>query len=170
MIKTLLKSVRQYKKVSMETPVYVAAEVVLECLLPLIMANLLDEMTGESMGPVLKYGVALILMAMLSLVFGTLSGKASATASCGLAKNLRQDMYFKIQDFAFADIDRFSTSSLATRMTTDVTNVQNAYQMIIRIAVRTPLMMIFSVAMSMTISVRMAVIVPFRKMWQESGW
>lgn len=158
MIKTLLKSVRQYKKVSMETPVYVAAEVVLECLLPLIMANLLDEMTGESMGPVLKYGVALILMAMLSLVFGTLSGKAAATASCGLAKNLRQDMYFKIQDFAFADIDRFSTSSLVTRMTTDVTNVQNAYQMIIRIAVRTPLMMIFSVAMSMTISVRMAVI------------
>lgn len=158
MIKTLLKSVRQYKRASVKTPVLVAAEVVLECLLPLIMARLLDEMTGESMEPILKYGVVLTVLALLSLTFGIMSGKAAATASCGFAKNLRQDLYFKIQDFAFADIDQFSTSSLVTRMTTDVTNVQNAYQMMIRIAIRTPLMMIFSVAMSMTISARMAVI------------
>lgn len=158
MVKTLLGSVRQYKKASLMTPAFVAVEVVLECLLPLIMAGLIDEMTGESMTPILKYGLALFFMAMLSLICGTVSGRAAATASCGFAKNLRQDMYFKIQDFSFLDIDRFSTSSLVTRMTTDVTNVQNAYQMIIRIAVRTPLMLIFSVVMSMTISVRMAVI------------
>lgn len=158
MIKTLLKSVRQYKKPSIETPVFVAVEVVLECLLPLMMARLLDEMTGESVEPVVKYGAVLVVLAVLSLVLGTMSGRTAARAACGFARNLRQDLYFKIQDFAFADIDQFSTSSLVTRMTTDVTNVQNAYQMMIRIAIRTPLMMIFSVAMSMTINVRMAVI------------
>lgn len=158
MIKTLLKSVRQYKKESIETPVFVAVEVVLECLLPLIMAQLLDQMGSESVKPILKYGVVLVILAMFSLVLGAMSGRTAATASCGFAKNLRQDLYQRIQDFSFADIDRFSTSSLVTRMTTDVTNVQNAYQMMIRIAIRTPLMMIFSVAMSMTISVRMAVI------------
>lgn len=158
MLKSLLKSVRQYRRVSVITPVLVAAEVVLECLLPFLMAELIDEMTGRSMTPILKYGSLLVLMAVLSLVFGVLSGKTAATASCGFARNLRQDMYFRIQEFAFADIDRFSTSSLVTRMTTDVTNIQNAYQMSIRIAVRTPLMLIFSVLMSMTINVRMAMI------------
>lgn len=158
MLKSLLKSVRQYRRVSVMTPVLVAAEVVLECLLPFLMAELIDEMTGRSMTPILKYGSLLVLMAVLSLVFGVLSGKTAATASCGFARNLRQDMYFRIQEFAFADIDRFSTSSLVTRMTTDVTNIQNAYQMSIRIAVRTPLMLIFSVLMSMTINMRMAMI------------
>lgn len=158
MLKSLLKSVRQYKKVSVITPIFVAAEVVLECLLPFIMAELIDEMTGGSMKPIIKYGGALIIMAVLSLIFGVLSGKTAATASCGFARNLRQDMYFKIQDFSFADIDQFSTSSLVTRMTTDVTNIQNAYQMSIRIAVRTPLMLIFSIIMSMTINIRMAII------------
>lgn len=158
MLRSLLKSVRQYKKVSVLTPIFVAAEVVLECLLPFIMAELIDEMTGESMTPVIRYGGILIVLAILSLIFGVLSGKTAATASCGFARNLRQDMYFKIQEFSFADIDLFSTSSLVTRMTTDVTNIQNAYQMSIRIAIRTPLMLIFSIIMSMTINVRMAFI------------
>lgn len=158
MLKTLLKSVRQYKRESMLTPLFVAIEVILECILPLIMAELIDEMTGRSMGPIIKYGGMLILMAILSLIFGALSGKTAATASCGFARNLRQDLYFKIQEFAFADIDQFSASSLVTRMTTDVTNIQNAYQMCIRIAVRTPLMLIFSIIMSMSINVRMAMI------------
>lgn len=158
MIKTLLKSLREYKKASILTPVYVSLEVILECLIPLLMARLIDDMTGNSMGPIIKYGVILVIMAMLSLAFGVLSARKGATAACGFAKNLRQDQFFKIQDFAFADIDLFSTSSLVTRMTTDVTNIQNAYQMIIRVAVRTPLMMIFSVIMAMTINVRMACI------------
>ncbi len=158
MLRSLLKSVRQYKKVSVITPVFVAAEVVLECLLPFIMAELIDEMTGKSMAPIIRYGGVLIILALLSLVFGVLSGKTAATASCGFARNLRQDIYFRIQEFSFADIDMFSTSSLVTRMTTDVTNIQNAYQMSIRIAIRTPLMLIFSIIMSMTINVRMAVI------------
>ena len=158
MIQTLGKSIRQYRKESIKTPVFVTLEVIMECILPLVMAELIDEMTATSMNPVIKYGIALFIMAMLSLVFGILSGKYAATASCGFAKNLRRDIYFKIQDFSFADIDRFSSSSLVTRLTTDVTNVQNAYQMIIRIAVRTPLMMIFSVIMSMAINVKMSLI------------
>ena len=122
------------------------------------MAKVIDSMNGNSMGPILKYGLILVIFAMISLFFGVMAGKEAATASCGFAKNLRQDMYFKIQDFAFADIDKFSSSSLVTRMTTDVTNVQNAYQMLIRAAMRTPLMIIFSVIMSMTINPRMACI------------
>ena len=127
MIKTLLKSVRQYKKESILTPIFVSLEVALECLLPLVMAELIDRMTGATMGPIVKLGVALVIMAMFSLLFGVLSGKYAATASGGFARNLRQDMFFKIQEFAFADIDHFSTSSLVTRMTTDVTNIQNAH-------------------------------------------
>lgn len=158
MIKTLLKSVRQYKKESILTPIFVSLEVALECLLPLVMAELIDRMTGETMGPIVKLGVALVIMAMFSLLFGVLSGRYAATASGGFARNLRQDMFFKIQEFAFADIDHFSTSSLVTRMTTDVTNIQNAYQMIIRITIRTPLMIIFSMIMCLTINVKMALI------------
>ena len=158
MIRKLLKSVREYKKESILTPTFVAMEVVLECLLPLIMASLIDHMTGNDMGIIVRYGIVLVILAMMSLACGTISGRYAATASCGLAKNLRQDLFFKIQDYSFGDIDLFSSSSLVTRMTTDVTNVQNAYQMIIRGAVRTPLMMIFSVAMCMTIHVEMACI------------
>ena len=133
-IKTLLRSLREYKRVTILTPIYVAGEVVLECILPLLMAHLIDKMTGNSMTPILETGLALLIMAMFSLLFGTLSARAAATASAGFAKNLRQDLFFHIQDFSFADVDKFSTSSLITRMTTDVTNVQNAFQMIIRIA------------------------------------
>ena len=157
MIKTLAKSVREYKKDSIKTPIYVTAEVVLECLLPLIMASLIDEM-GNGMWPIVKYGSILLVLAGFSLFFGMQAGRTAATASCGFAKNLRQDMFFKIQDFAFGDIDYFSSSSLVTRMTTDVTNVQNSYQMIIRIAVRTPFMIIFSVIMSFRIHARMSLI------------
>ena len=153
-----MKSIRQYKKQSIASPVFVSIEVIMECILPLIMAKVIDSMNGNSMGPILKYGLILVIFAMISLFFGVMAGKEAATASCGFAKNLRQDMYFKIQDFAFADIDKFSSSSLVTRMTTDVTNVQNAYQMLIRAAMRTPLMIIFSVIMSMTINPRMACI------------
>ena len=158
MVKTLLKSVRQYKRVSIETPLFVTMEVILECTIPLIMSKLIDDMTGTSMAPILKYGALLLVLATLSLLFGVLSARAAATAGCGLAKNLRRDLYFKTQDFAFADIDKFSSSSLVTRMTTDVSNVQNAYQMLIRMAVRAPLMTVFSVIMSMSINVRMSFI------------
>ena len=158
MVKTLLKSVRQYKRVSIKTPLFVTMEVILECTIPLIMSKLIDDMTGSSMAPILKYGALLLVLATLSLLFGVLSARAAATAGCGLAKNLRRDLYFKTQDFAFADIDKFSSSSLVTRMTTDVTNVQNAYQMLIRMAVRAPLMTVFSVIMSMSINVRMSFI------------
>lgn len=158
MIKTLMKSIREYKKASILTPLYITLEIILECLLPLVMASLIDKMTGSSMTPIIRYGIILIIMAMLSLLFGYMSGRIGATASCGFAKNLRQDVFYKIQNFSFADIDNFSAASLVTRMTTDVTNVQNAYQMIIRIAVRTPLMLIFSVIISLTISVKMSLI------------
>ena len=158
MIKTLLKSVRQYKKQTLLSPVFVAGEVILECMIPLVMSRMIDRMSAESISPIIKYGVILLIMATVSLGFGVLSARNAAEASCGFAKNLRQDMYFKIQDFAFADIDKFSASSLVTRMTTDVTNVQNAYQLLIRLAVRTPLMILFSVIMAMTINPKMAMI------------
>ncbi len=124
MIKTLLKSVRQYKKQSLLSPLFVAGEVILECMIPLVMSKMIDHMTAGSMAPILKYGLILLVMATISLGFGALAAKNAAEASCGFAKNLRQDMYFKIQSFAFADIDKFSASSLVTRMTTDVTNEQ----------------------------------------------
>ncbi len=158
MVKTLLQSVREYKKASILTPIYVALEVLLECILPFVMADLIDHMDGTSMDPVIKYGLVLLIMAFLSLLCGVLSGREAATAACGFAKNLRHDLFYRIQTFSFADVDKFSSSSLVTRMTTDVTNVQNAYMMVIRIAVRTPLMMIFSLFMAFSINARMALI------------
>lgn len=158
MIKVLLKSVRQYRTASILAPLYVTGEVILECILPFVMAKLIDHLDQGSMKPVIYYGAILFVMALLSLYCGVQSGKYAATASCGFAKNLREDMFFRVQEFSFADIDHFSSSSLVTRMTTDVTRVQNAFQMIIRIAVRTPLMMVFSVVMSMSIHPRMALI------------
>ncbi|SFL44637.1 ATP-binding cassette, subfamily B [Lachnospiraceae bacterium KH1T2] len=157
-ISTIARCVRQYKKESLLAPLFVTLEVILECAMPLAMADVIDKMTGNSLSEIIKLGIALVIMAMLSLFFGAMAGRFSATASTGLAKNIRQDLFFKIQDFAFTDIDKFSTSSLVTRLTTDVTNVQNAYQMIIRLAVRTPLMIIFSVIMSFSINPKMAMI------------
>ena len=157
-MKVLAKSIRDYKKASILTPLFVSCEVVLECIIPLLMARVIDQMTGESLSPIVFNGVLLVAMAMLSLFCGTMSGRYAATAGCGFAKNLRKDLFYRIQTFSFADIDLFSTSSLVTRMTTDVTNVQNAYQMLIRIAIRTPLMLIFSMVMSFSISARMSLI------------
>ena len=158
-IKVLKKSIRDYKLPSILTPVFIIGEVVLETLIPTVMAVLIDEISKSiSMDPIIKYGLILLAMALASLVCGFIAGKFAATASCGYARNLRHDMYYKIQDFSFAEIDRFSTSSLVTRLTTDVTNVQNAYQMIIRIAIRTPLMLIFAFVFSFRINWRIALV------------
>ena len=157
-MKILAHSIREYRTASLLTPLFVAFEVILECIIPFLMAQMIDRMTGESLNPILGTGVILIVMAMLSLTCGVLSGRYAATAGCGFAKNLRKDLFYRIQTFSFSDIDRFSTASLVTRMTTDVSNVQNAYQMLIRIAVRTPMMLIFSMTMSIAINARMALI------------
>ena len=161
MIKTLAKSIREYKTPSILSPIFVAIEVILECLMPLVIMEFIARIspTGVSsteavkMSTILTYGGILIGMAVLSLITGMLSGRFAARASAGFAKNLRKDMYYAIQDYSFANIDRFSTSSLVTRQTTDVTNVQMAYMMIIRVAIRCPLMLIFSLAMSFSVNV-----------------
>lgn len=158
-IKVLKKSIRDYKLPSIITPVFIIGEVVLETLIPMIMARLIDEISASvSMQPIIKYGLILLAMALASLFCGFIAGKFAAEASCGFAKNLRHDLYYKVQDFSFADIDRFSTSSLVTRLTTDVTNVQNSYQMIIRIAIRTPMLLIFSFVFSFRISWKISLI------------
>ena len=153
-----MKSLREYKTPSLLSPLFVTFEVILECIIPLVMASLIDHMKGATLTPVFQDGVVLIILAMASLYCGRRAAIEAAKGSAGFAKNLRQDIYFNIQSFSFADVDRFSTSSLVTRMTTDVTNVQTAFQMVIRGAVRTPLMIIFSIVMSLTINVRMALI------------
>ena len=159
MIKRLAKSIREYKVPSILTPIFVAIEVILEVLIPLLMADLLDDgIYGGQMNMVYKIGLELVLCAILSLLFGTLSGICAAKASSGFAKNLRKDLYYKVQDFSFSNIDKFSTSSLVTRLTTDISNVQMAYQMIIRIAVRTPLMFIISLCFATSISARLSII------------
>ncbi len=156
MIKTLAKSIREYKTPSILSPIFVAIEVVLECLMPLVIMDFLEAIRESEvlrMSTIFYYGGILIGMAVLSLATGMLSGRFAARASAGFAKNLRKDMYYAIQDYSFANIDRFSTSSLVTRQTTDVTNVQMAYMMIIRVAIRCPLMLIFSLAMAFTVNV-----------------
>ena len=182
--KTLLKSVREYKKPSFLAPLFVAMEVVLECLIPYVMTLLLGAMeyitTPEIQNPnpisvaiinhlfgtntpnllltILYFGLALLLLAFLSLTFGALSGRFCAIASSGFAKNLRKDMYHRVQDFSFSNIDKFSSSSLITRLTTDVMHVEMSYMMIIRTAVRSPFMLIFSLIMAFTINSSMALI------------
>ncbi len=184
-VKTLSHSIREYKKPSLLAPLFVAMEVVLECLIPWIMSLLLEAMRflSGTLNPkdlsslvrsvlyllssdgkpdllltILFFGGVLITCAFLSLLCGFLSGKFCAIASSGFAKNLRKDMYYKIQDFSFSNIDKFSSSSLVTRMTTDVTNVEMSYMMVIRTAVRSPFMLIFSLTMSFIINARMALI------------
>ena len=159
MVKKLAKSIREYKLSSILTPIFVTGEVILEVLIPLLMADLVDKgVYGGEMNTVYKIGLELVLCAILSLIFGVLSGICGAKASSGFAKNLRKDLYYKIQDFSFSNIDKFSTSSLITRLTTDVSNVQMAYQMIIRIAVRTPLMFIISLCFAISISAKLSLI------------
>ena len=154
----LLGRLREFKSPALLTPLFIVGEVVFECLIPLVMVSLVDALDGTSLAPVARLGTILIGLAFASLACGVLAARFSATASVGLAKNLRQDLFFRVQDFSFADIDRFSTSSLVTRMTTDVTNVQNAFGMLIRIAVRVPLMIVFSIVMAWRINVSMALI------------
>ncbi|MBA4697885.1 MAG: ABC transporter ATP-binding protein [Ruminococcus sp.] len=145
MIKTLAKSIREYKKDSILTPVLVSLEVILEVIIPLLMARLIDfGIDKGNMIYIWKIGAFLLLAAFISLFLGAAAGKTAAYASAGVAKNLRKDMYYNVQKFSFSNIDRFSTSSIVTRLTTDVTNVQNAYQMMIRMAMRAPVMLVFS--------------------------
>lgn len=159
MVKKLLSQVKEYKLPSILAPILVTGEVFMEVLLPFFTAELIDEGINKGdMSAIVKYGILLIFMALLSLTFGALSGHFAATASCGFAKNLRKSMFEKVQTFSFSNIDKFSTSSLVTRLTTDVTNVQNAYQMIIRVAVRSPIMFISSIVMAWVISPKMATI------------
>lgn len=153
MIKRLARSVREYTKYAVVTPLLMAGEVVLEVAIPYVMAFLIDRgIDAGDMNGIWRYGIILALCAMFSLVFGVLAGRTAAKAACGFGGNLRRDIYYKIQDFSFANIDKFSTSSLVTRMTTDVTNVQNAFQMLTRMAFRAPMMMVFSCVMSFNIS------------------
>ncbi|WP_430610285.1 ABC transporter ATP-binding protein [Enterococcus sp. DIV0876] len=153
MIKKLLANVGSYKKDSLMTPVYVAGEVALDVIMPLIMAMMIDQgIEKGDAGVILRDGGLLFLLSLLALLLGTLGGRTAAIASAGFARNLRHNLFSRIQDFSFSNIDRFSSASLITRMTTDVTNVQNAYQMIIRILVRSPLVLIFSLVMVSTIS------------------
>lgn len=159
MIKTLARSIREYKKTSILTPILVTVEVILECIIPFTIANLVNQMqAGCGMDVIVKYGVQLVLMAILSLVFGVAAGNTCATASTGFSRNLRKDMFYRIQDYSFENIDKFSVSSLVTRMTTDVINVQMSYMMIIRVAIRGPLMLIFSFIMGFAMGGKLAMI------------
>ena len=159
MLKELAKSIREYKKASLATPVLVSLEVVMECIIPFIIAELVNQIkAGCEIEVIVKYGLVLVVMAGLSLMFGAFAGSTCATASCGLARNLRRDMFYRIQGYSFENIDKFSTSSLVTRLTTDVTNVQNAYMMIIRMAIRCPLMLIFAFIMAFVMGGKMATI------------
>ena len=159
MIRKLLASVREYKGASIKAPVYVSLEVVMECVIPLLMAHLIDKgIDGQNMPVILRTGLVLLLSSLLSLAFGVLSGRYAATASAGFAKNLRKDMFDRVQDFSFANIDKFSTGGLVTRLTTDVNMIQNAYQMIIRTAVRSPFMLIFSLAAAFSIDKKLSLI------------
>ena len=159
MVKRLLKSVREFKKDALLTPFFVVLEVVMEVIIPLVMALLIDKgIDGQDMAAIWKYGIILVVCAMLALVFGAAAGTFAARASTGFARNLRHDMYYNVQNFSFSNIDKFSTGSIVTRLTTDVTNVQNAFQMCTRIAVRCPVMLVFALFMAMKINSRMALV------------
>ncbi|GAA3626034.1 ABC transporter ATP-binding protein [Lactobacillus hamsteri] len=159
MIKTLSKSIRQYKKLSLLSPLFVIGEVIIEMLIPYLVGVLIDNgiMKGN-MGYIQKYGLLLLVLTIVSLILGASASYVSAHAAAGFAANLRKDMFYHMQDYAFENIDKFSSASLVTRLTTDVNNVQMAYQIIIRIAVRAPMMLIVSVIMSIIISPRLSLI------------
>lgn len=159
MIKKLASYVKEYKKYAILTPIFVILEVVMEVIIPLLMAKIIDVgIQNNDIKYILEIGALLIVSAIMSLIFGMLSGKFAAKASAGYSKNLRKAMFHKIQDYSFENIDKFSTSSLVTRMTTDVTNVQMAFQMIIRILVRGPIMMIFALLMVLSINAKISLI------------
>ena len=162
MIRLLAKSIREYKRDALLTPVFVTLEVIIECIIPFLTANLVWEIQhGCELSTIIRYGVILMVLAGFSLFFGRIAGTTAASASAGYARNLRRDMFYNIQNFSFANIDRFSTSSLVTRMTTDVTNVQMAFMMIIRGAIRFPLMLVFSFIMAYIMGGSMAFIFLF---------
>lgn len=162
MWKTLIKSIREYKKLSLLTPAYITFEVIIECIIPFITARLVNEIkAGTGLDTILKYGAVLLVLASISLTFGRLAGSTSATAASGFGRNLRKDMFYNIQSFSFENIDRFSSSSLVTRLTTDVTFVQHAYMMIIRTAIRSPLMLIFAIVMAFIMGGKLAFIFVF---------
>ncbi len=159
MIKKLAGCIREYRRETILAPVFVSCEVFLEVLIPWLMSKLIDFGIDRSdMGYIWKVGLLLVVAALASLAFGVLSGQMAARASAGFAKNLRHDMFYRVQDFSFTNIDRFSPSSIVTRLTTDVTNMQNAFQMVVRIAVRAPVMLVFSMIMAFRISARLALI------------
>ena len=159
MIKKLAMRVREYKKYAIATPLFMVGEVAMETLIPMIMAYLIDRGIEQgSMSQIWINGAILLVAAFLSMFFGVKGGEMAATASCGFARNLRHDMYYSIQDYSFSNIDKFSTSSIITRLTTDVTNVQNAFQMIMRMAVRSPMTLIFSMIMALTIDAEISLV------------
>ena len=159
MIRKLARSIREFRNVTIATPILVTLEVVMECLIPFVISALVNQIrAGCSMGTIARYGAVLAGMAVLSLAFGAAAGDTCATASCGFARNLRRDVFDRVQGFSFENIDRFSTSSLVTRMTTDVNNVQMAFMMLIRIAVRAPLMLIFALVMAFVMGGRLALV------------
>jgi ATP-binding cassette subfamily B protein len=159
MFKLLLNSIREYKKDTLKTPIYVMLEVAMEVVIPFLMANMIDYGIDQgNMTVVLRLGAGLFGLALLSLVFGTLAGRYSAIASAGFAKNLRHDMFKNVQNFSFSNIDKFSTSGIITRLTTDVTNVQQSFQMILRMASRSPMMIIFSLTAAFRIDPRLSLI------------
>lgn len=159
MFKKLSKSVREYKRPALLTPLMVILEVGVEIIIPLLMAGLIDKGIDKgNMSIVTKYGIVLLIVALIGLLLGYLAGCFSAKASCGFARNLRKDMFYNIQTFSFSNIDSFSISSLITRLTTDVTNVQMAFQMIIRMAIRAPIMLIFSLTVCFNISAKLSLI------------
>ena len=159
MIKKLLKSVREYKTASLLAPILVVGEVIVEVIVPILMANLIDYgITKSNMTYICETGAIIVVLCLLSLTLGALAGKYAAKAAAGFAKNLRHDMYYNVQKFSFSNIDKFSTSSLITRMTTDVTNVQNSYMMIVRTAFRSPAMIIFSMVMAFRINAKVSMV------------
>lgn len=159
MIKRLSKSIREYKKPSILSMLFVTAEVILEVIIPLLMARLIDKgIEAGDMRVLVKMGAALLIAAMFSLLFGMLAGRVAARAACGFAKNLRKDMYYNVQNYSFSNIDKFSAASIVTRLTTDVSNLQMAYQMMIRMAIRSPIMMIFSLCAAFGINTRLSLI------------
>lgn len=159
MLKKLMRCLREYKHDSLMAPLLVSMEVVMECIIPFIISKLVNEIkAGCELKVILEYGGLLALMAIFSLAFGIGAGNACSTASCGFAKNIRKDLFYNIQDFSFANIDKFSTSSLVTRLTTDISNVQLAYMMAVRTAFRAPLMLIFAFVMAFVMGGKMAAI------------
>lgn len=162
MLKRLLGSLREYKKEALKTPVFVTLEVLLEVAIPLLMADLIDDGIDKgNMTVILSIGGLLFVLALFALFFGTMAGSSAALSSAGLARNLRQDMFYNVQKFSFSNIDKFSSSSLITRLTTDVSNVQRAFQMVVRLAARSPIMMIFSLTAAFRISPSLSLIFVF---------